>query len=64
MTDDPTLLTPEERRRQLAALLAAGLRRWLARPISPPAETLENLSPGPTSAAALTPEKSVTVHTG
>jgi hypothetical protein len=60
----PAELTPEQRRAEVAATLAAGLARLLRAHVSPPDSAPAESPPNPTSALALTPEKSVTVHTG
>jgi hypothetical protein len=60
----PAELTPEERRAEVAALLAHGLARLLRGRVIPPDSALAESAPNPASALALTPEKSVAVHTG
>lgn len=64
MPDTHQPLTPEDRRRAVAALLAEGLRRCLTGETCPPAEPPENPSEILASALELHPRKSVTVHTG
>jgi hypothetical protein len=60
----PAELTPEQRRAAVAALLAAGLARLLRARLSPPDSVRAESAPNPNSALALSPAKSVTVHTG
>jgi hypothetical protein len=60
----PAELTPDERRAEVAAILAAGLARLLRARLSPPDSAPAESAPNPTSALALAPAKSVTVHTG
>ena len=67
MTTDPALLSPEERRRRVAALLATGLVRLgsaLLPPASPPPDTPENVSESLPNQLADSGEKSVTVSAG
>jgi hypothetical protein len=61
---DPSLLTPDERRREVAAILAAGLRRLRDRaaltsssPPGNPSETGEN-------SLEAVPENPLSVHVG
>jgi len=67
MSADPTLHTPEERARAVAAILAAGLLR-LCRPVStpasPPPSPPENLSESLPNQLADSGGKSVTVTAG
>jgi len=63
----PSQLTPEERTRRLAALLATGLIRLgttLIPPTSPPAPAPENPPEYTPNQLAVSGEKSVTVHAG
>ena len=63
----PSQLTPEERRRRLAALLATGLVRLgttLRPPTSPPQDSPENLLESLATQRAEVPDKSVTVSAG
>jgi hypothetical protein len=62
-----SLLTPEERRRRLAALLATGLVRLgvtLRPPTPPPPSPSENLPESRANQLAVAGEKSVTVSAG
>jgi hypothetical protein len=66
-TDHPSRLTPEERARRVAALLATGLLRIgtaLLRATSPADTTTENPSESGANPLAVSPEKSVTVTPG
>jgi hypothetical protein len=60
----PAELTPEQRRAEVAALLAAGLVRLMHARLFPPDSAPAESAPNPTSALALTSAKRVTVHTG
>lgn len=63
----PSQLTPEERRRRLAALLATGLLRLgtaLDAPTSGPQETSENSTESSANQLDDAAEKSVTVSAG
>jgi hypothetical protein len=66
--DDPGLLTPELRRRELARLLAAGLRRLRPRPadpaFSPEHPAPENLPESRATGLEVLPETRLSVHTG
>jgi hypothetical protein len=61
---DPLQLTPAERRRALAAILAAGVLRLRDRRLIPPPANLENPENSAPNWLELTAEKSVSVHTG
>ena len=66
-SDDYSLLTPEARLRELAGILATGIRRIRARPVAMPAnvETPADDSDKSGSARLEVPETTVlSVHTG
>jgi len=66
-TSHPCQLTPEERGRRVAALLATGLLRLgssLPQPTSPPPPAPENPPESGANPLAVPPEKSVTVTPG
>ena len=67
MSADPATLSPEQRTRAIAALLATGLVRLgstLVPPTSPPPDTTGNLSESTPNCLAEPGEKSVTVSAG
>jgi len=60
----PSELTPDQRRRELAALLAEGLRRLRDRAAMPSDPTSANPSAASKSTLEAVPDKSLTVHAG
>ncbi len=61
---DPSLLTPDERRREVAAILAAGLRRLRDRAALASVPVLENPSETAEKPLEAVPENSLSVHVG
>ena len=61
---DPLELTPTERLREVAALLARGLTRVHDRAGIPPDPVVEKTSESETNDLATPPAQSVTVHAG
>ena len=60
----PSELTPDQRRRELAGLLARGLRRLRDRTALPGEPTSANPSEASDSTLEAVPDKSLTVHAG
>lgn len=61
---DPSLLTPDERRREVAAILAAGLRRLRDRAALASAPDPEILSDAAEKPLEAVPENPLSVHVG
>ena len=67
---DPILLTPEERRRRIAAILATGLLRLHARSALPPGPAVDDPSPpqilseSRPNSLELSPKTRLSVHAG
>jgi hypothetical protein len=61
---DPSLLTPDERRREVAAILAAGLRRLLDRAALASVPDPENPSESAEKPLEAVPENPLSVHVG
>ena len=61
---DTTRLSPDERLREAAAILAAGVLRLRQRAALPPETTLENLAELPAAGLEVPAETVLSVHTG
>jgi hypothetical protein len=61
---DPALMTPDERRREVAAILAAGLRRLRDRSALASVPASENLSETAEKPLEAVPENPLSVHVG
>ena len=61
---DPSLMTPDERRREVAAILAAGLRRLRDRVALASVPAPENLLESEREPLEAVPENPLSVHVG
>jgi len=61
---DPALMTPDERRREVAAILAAGLRRLRDRAALTSSPTSENRLESEQKPLEAVPENPLSVHVG
>ena len=63
LLDDPAHLTPEDRRREVARILARGLLRLHERRISPPASDARNCEETGQNSLEVGPNPRLSVHT-